>query len=84
MRDPETIASAITIAETGHLVFSTLHTNSASQTIDRIIDSFPSNQQAQIRIQLASTLRGIFHRDFCQRLMAEEFQQLKCCLVTQQ
>lgn len=59
MRDPETIAAAITIAETGHLVFSTLHTNSASQTIDRIIDSFPPGQQAQIRIQLASTLKGI-------------------------
>lgn len=59
MRDPETIASAITIAETGHLVFSTLHTNSASQTIDRIIDSFPSSQQSQVRIQLASTLKGI-------------------------
>jgi twitching motility protein PilT len=59
MRDPETIAEAVTIAETGHLVFSTLHTNSASQTIDRIIDSFPAAQQAQIRIQLASTLKGI-------------------------
>lgn len=59
MRDPETIASAITIAETGHLVFSTLHTNSAAQTIDRIIDSFPASQQPQIRIQLASTLKGI-------------------------
>lgn len=59
MRDPETIAAAITIAETGHLVLSTLHTNSASQTIDRIIDSFPSDQQAQIKAQLASTLRGI-------------------------
>ena len=59
MRDPETISSAITIAETGHLVFSTLHTNSASQTIDRIIDSFPSTQQSQVRIQLASTLKGI-------------------------
>lgn len=59
MRDPESIASAITIAETGHLVFSTLHTNSASQTIDRIIDSFPPRQQNQVRIQLASTLQGI-------------------------
>lgn len=59
MRDPETMASAITIAETGHLVFSTLHTNSASQSIDRIIDSFPAHQQGQIRIQLASTLKGI-------------------------
>ena len=59
MRDPESIASAITIAETGHLVFSTLHTNSASQTIDRIIDSFPEAQQNQIRIQLASTLEAV-------------------------
>lgn len=59
MRDPETVAAAITIAETGHLVFSTLHTNSAAQSIDRIIDSFPSDQQAQIRVQLAATLKGI-------------------------
>lgn len=59
MRDPETIAAAITIAETGHLVFSTLHTNSAAQSIDRIIDSFSADQQAQIRTQLASTLKGI-------------------------
>ena len=59
MRDPETMAAAITIAETGHLVFSTLHTNSASQSIDRIVDSFPPFQQGQIRVQLASTLKGI-------------------------
>lgn len=59
MRDAETIAAAITIAETGHLVFSTLHTNSASQSIDRIIDSFPPTQQSQIKIQLAATLKGI-------------------------
>ncbi len=59
MRDPETIATAMTAAETGHLVFSTLHTNSASQTIDRIIDSFPPNQQGQIISQLASTLVAI-------------------------
>lgn len=59
MRDPESIASAITIAETGHLVFSTLHTNSAAQSIDRIIDSFPETQQNQVRIQLAATLEAI-------------------------
>lgn len=59
MRDPETISAAITIAETGHLVFSTLHTNSAAQSIDRIIDSFPSDGQSQIRVQLAATLKGI-------------------------
>lgn len=59
MRDLETIASAITIAETGHLVFATLHTNSASQSIDRIVDVFPENQQVQVRMQLASTIAGI-------------------------
>ena len=60
MRNPETISMAVTAAETGHLILSTLHTNSAAQTIDRIIDSFPGNQQHQIRIQLASSLIGIF------------------------
>ncbi|MFW5853390.1 MAG: type IV pilus twitching motility protein PilT [Patescibacteria group bacterium] len=60
MRGPETIATAVTAAETGHLIFSTLHTNSASQTIDRIIDSFPPEQQKQIRVQLAASLIGIF------------------------
>ncbi|MBI2421015.1 MAG: type IV pilus twitching motility protein PilT [Candidatus Levybacteria bacterium] len=59
MRDPETISATITIAETGHLVFSTLHTNSASQTIDRIIDSFPPDQQSQVKSQLSVTLKGI-------------------------
>lgn len=59
MRDPETIATAITAAETGHLVFATLHTGDAAQTIDRIIDVFPPYQQQQIRIQLSLTLQGI-------------------------
>ncbi|HSH31883.1 MAG TPA: type IV pilus twitching motility protein PilT [Candidatus Saccharimonadales bacterium] len=59
MRDLETIAAAITIAETGHLVLATLHTNSASQSIDRMIDVFPPHQQQQIRIQLAGILQGI-------------------------
>lgn len=59
MRDLETMAAAITIAETGHLVFTTLHTNSASQSVDRVIDVFPQNQQSQIRSQLASTLEAI-------------------------
>ena len=59
MRDKESMATAMTAAETGHLVFSTLHTNSASQTIDRIIDSFPVEQQSQISSQLAATLVGI-------------------------
>lgn len=60
MRDYETMAAAVTAAETGHLIFSSLHTNNASQTIDRIIDSFPATQQGQIRAQLASSLIGIF------------------------
>lgn len=59
MRNHETITAAVTAAETGHLVISTLHTNNASQSIDRIIDSFPANQQDQIRTQLASSLIGI-------------------------
>ena len=60
MRDHETIALALTAAETGHLVFGTLHTSSASQTIDRIIDVFPEGQQQQIRVQLANSLVAVF------------------------
>ena len=56
MRDTETMQSAITAAETGHLVFATLHTNSAAATINRIVDAFPTNQQEQIRMQLSVTL----------------------------
>ena len=68
MRSTETIATAVTAAETGHLVLSTLHTNNASQTIDRIIDSFPSGQQEQIRTQLASSLIGIFSQRLIPRI----------------
>src|ERR1051325_10000984 len=68
IRDPETMATAMTAAETGHLVFSTMHTNSASQTIDRIIDSFPPNQQGQIVSQLASTLVGVISERLIPRL----------------
>ena len=60
MRNKETIATAVTAAETGHLVYSTLHTNDAAQTINRIIDTFPGGQQDQIRVQLASSLIAIF------------------------
>ncbi|HAV14786.1 MAG TPA: type IV pili twitching motility protein PilT [Candidatus Pacebacteria bacterium] len=59
MRDYETIAATLTVAETGHLVFTTLHTNSAAQTIDRIIDVFPATQQAQVRSQLAMSLQAV-------------------------
>ncbi|MEI7709534.1 MAG: PilT/PilU family type 4a pilus ATPase [bacterium] len=68
MRTPETIATAVTAAETGHLVLSTLHTNNASQTIDRIIDSFPGDQQDQIRAQLAASLLGIFSQRLIPRI----------------
>ena len=60
MRDHETIAAALTIAETGHLVFATLHTNSASQTIDRIVDVFPEEQQVQVRLQLSNVIEAVF------------------------
>lgn len=68
MRNPETIATAVTAAETGHLVFSTLHTNNASQTVERIIDSFPGDQQDQIRLQLAGSLTGIFSQRLIPRV----------------
>ncbi len=68
MRDAETISAAVTAAETGHLIFSSLHTNSASQTIDRIIDSFPAAQQPQIRSQLSSTLLGVFSQRLLPRV----------------
>lgn len=68
MRNPATIATAVTAAETGHLVFSTLHTNNAAQTIDRIIDSFPAGQQDQIRVQLAGSLTGIFSQRLVPRI----------------
>lgn len=68
MRDPETISTAVTAAETGHLVLSTLHTNTADQTVDRIIDSFPADQQMQIRIQLAGSLSGIFSQRLLPRI----------------
>ena len=68
MRGLETISTAVTAGETGHLVFSTLHTNSAAQTIDRIIDSFPAGQQDQIRSQLSSSLNGIFSQRLIPRI----------------
>lgn len=68
MRGPETMSAAVTAAETGHLVFSTLHTNNAAQTIDRIIDSFPAGQQDQIRLQLSASLAGIFSQRLIPRI----------------
>jgi twitching motility protein PilT len=68
MRDYETIAATITLAETGHLVFATLHTGTGAQTMDRIIDVFPATQQGQIRQQLANTIVSVVS----QRLIAKE------------
>ena len=68
MRDLETIAAAITAAETGHLVFGTLHTTGAAETIDRIVDAFPMNQQAQIRTQLAAGLQAVISQILLPRL----------------
>ena len=67
MRDPETISLGITAAETGHLVFATLHTQDASQTMDRLIDSFPPDQQEQIRTQLSLTLQGVISQQLIPR-----------------
>jgi twitching motility protein PilT len=68
MRGLDTMSTAVTAAETGHLVFSTLHTNNAAQTIERVIDSFPSDQQQQIRLQLAGSLTGIFSQRLIPRV----------------
>lgn len=68
MRDYETMSAAVTAAETGHLVLASLHTNSASQTVERIIDSFPPNQQSQVRNQLANTISGIISQRLIQRI----------------
>ncbi|MBP5737649.1 MAG: Flp pilus assembly complex ATPase component TadA, partial [Abditibacteriota bacterium] len=65
MRDLETMANAIRAAETGHLVFATLHTNSAASTVDRIVDSFPAEQQEQIRLMLSNSLQAVI----CQQLL---------------
>ena len=71
MRDIETIGLALTAAETGHLVFGTLHTSSASQTIDRIIDVFPEGQQQQIRVQLGGCLEAVFAQTLLQKLQPD-------------
>lgn len=75
MRDPETMGLAVTAAETGHLVFATLHTNSASQTVDRIVDVFPPEQQEQIRVQLSNNLEGVI----VQQLLRKANQPGRVC-----
>src|SRR4029077_10682374 len=68
MRDLESIAATLTLAETGHLVFATLHTNDTAQAIDRIIDVFPSDRRDQIQVQLSSTLRGVIYQRLIPRI----------------
>ncbi|MCA9583641.1 MAG: Flp pilus assembly complex ATPase component TadA, partial [Myxococcales bacterium] len=68
MRDYETIALALTAAETGHLVFGTLHTTSAPSTVDRIIDQFPTDRQEQIRVMLSESLRGVIAQVLCKKI----------------
>jgi twitching motility protein PilT len=68
MRDLETVAIAIETAETGHLVFGTLHTSSAPSTVDRIIDQFPADRQEQIRVMLADSLKGVISQTLCKKI----------------
>ena len=82
MRDYETIAAAITVAETGHLVLATLHTNSAAQSIDRMIDVFPAHQQAQVRQQLASSLEGILSQRLVPSLKGGRVPAIEVLLAT--
>lgn len=82
MRDYETIAAALTVAETGHLVFATLHTNSASQTVDRIIDVFPEHQQGQIRLQLSNTLQAVLSQRLIKSLKGGRVAAVELLLAT--
>lgn len=83
MRDTETISAALTIAETGHLVFATLHTNSASQTLDRIIDAFPEGERDQVAIQLAATLEGIISQRLIPAIEGGRLPAVEVLLGTQ-
>jgi twitching motility protein PilT len=82
MRDPETMQAAITLAETGHLVLSTLHTNSAAQSIDRIVDAFSADQRTQIRIQLAATLKGIISQRLVSKISGGRIPAVEVLLGT--
>jgi twitching motility protein PilT len=82
MRDLETVAIAIETAETGHLVFGTLHTTTAASTVDRIIDQFPSDRQAQIRIMLSESLRGVIAQTLCKKIGGGRVAALEVLIVT--
>jgi twitching motility protein PilT len=83
LRDLETVAIAIETAETGHLVFGTLHTTTAASTIDRVIDQFPADRQAQIRIMLSESLRGVVAQTLCRKIGGGRVAALEVLIVTQ-
>jgi twitching motility protein PilT len=82
MRDLETVAIAIETAETGHLVFGTLHTTTAASTVDRVIDQFPADRQAQIRLMLAESLRGVIAQNLCRRIGGGRAAALEVLIAT--
>lgn len=82
MRDPESIQAALTIAETGHLCFATLHTNSCAQTLSRIVDVFPGDKQAQIRTQLAQTLNGVLTQSLLPKVGGGLYLALEVMVAT--
>ena len=82
MRDLETVAIAIETAETGHLVFGTLHTTTAASTVDRIIDQFPTDRQAQIRVMLSESLKGVIAQNLCKKIGGGRAAALEVLIVT--
>ena len=82
MRDLETVAIAIETAETGHLVFGTLHTTTAASTVDRVIDQFPTDRQAQIRIMLSESLKGVIAQNLCRKIGGGRVVALEVLIVT--
>ena len=83
LRDLETVAIAIETAETGHLVFGTLHTTTAASTVDRIVDQFPSDRQAQIRIMLSESLRGVIAQNLCRKIGGGRVAALEVLIASQ-
>ena len=82
MRDLETVAIAIETAETGHLVFGTLHTSTAASTVDRVIDQFPADRQAQIRVMLSESLKGVISQTLCKKIGGGRVAALEVLIVT--
>ena len=82
LRDLETVAIAIETAETGHLVFGTLHTTTAASTVDRVIDQFPADRQAQIRIMLSESLKGVIAQNLCRKIGGGRAAALEILIVT--